>query len=53
MLKGRTFDNQLLDMVEFGVENYHSIESIKVRWEVRECKCSKVVGGPPILRKVM
>ena len=30
IVMGRMFDNHLLDMFEFGIENYESIVSIKV-----------------------
>ena len=50
LILGRTFDNQLLDMFEFGVENFVSMESFKVR---RWSSGTTSVGASAVKRPVL
>nr|CAB3265689.1 ribosome production factor 2 homolog [Phallusia mammillata] len=43
---GRTFDSQLLDMIELGVENYQSLESVKGNKCALATKPCLVFAGP-------
>jgi len=49
LVLGRTFDHQVLDMAEFGVENFKSLESFKNAKVAVGCKPCLLFAGEPFM----